>query len=96
MLFFFIPDAVRAHLDEVVLNRWIGRGGPTSWPARSPDLTPLDFFLWGAIKERVYCTKVRSRKECMEKLEDAFKFYSSTRKKFEEQLQVWLIEPEDA
>ncbi|ERL96003.1 hypothetical protein D910_00787 [Dendroctonus ponderosae] len=27
-------------------NRWIGRNGFENWPPRSPDLTPLDFFLW--------------------------------------------------
>jgi hypothetical protein len=26
-------------------GRWIGRGGPVTWPARSPDFTPLDFFM---------------------------------------------------
>ncbi|EFN72314.1 hypothetical protein EAG_00021, partial [Camponotus floridanus] len=36
-------------------GRWIGRNGPTiNWPARSPDLTPLDFFLWGKLKEEIY------------------------------------------
>jgi hypothetical protein len=25
-----------------------------AWPARSPDLNPLDFFLWGCMKSRVY------------------------------------------
>ena len=24
------------------------------WPARSPDLNPLDFFLWGYLKSQVY------------------------------------------
>jgi hypothetical protein len=24
------------------------------WPPRSPDLTPLDFFLWGTIEDKVY------------------------------------------
>jgi hypothetical protein len=24
------------------------------WPARLPDLTPCDFFLWGYVKDRVY------------------------------------------
>jgi hypothetical protein len=28
-------------------DRWIGCGGPVSWPVRSLDLNPLDFFLWG-------------------------------------------------
>lgn len=45
---------VRAYLNEVFNDKWIGRSGPTAWPARSPDLTPLDFYLWGDIKERVY------------------------------------------
>jgi len=25
-----------------------------SWPPRSPDMTPCDFFLWGHEKERAY------------------------------------------
>ena len=24
------------------------------WPARSPDLSPLDYFLWGYVKENVF------------------------------------------
>jgi hypothetical protein len=35
-------------------DRWLGCGGPVSWPARSPDLNPLDFFLWGHLQEIVY------------------------------------------
>jgi len=30
---------VTATLNEIFPNRWIG-----CWPARSPDITPLDFF----------------------------------------------------
>lgn len=45
---------VRRYLDEQYGQRWIGRGGPVQWPARSPDLTPLDFFLWGRVKTLVY------------------------------------------
>ena len=40
-------------------DRWIGRDGPISWPPCSPDITPLDFFLWGYVKDIVYQTKVR-------------------------------------
>ncbi|KAJ8870126.1 hypothetical protein PR048_029138 [Dryococelus australis] len=29
-------------------------GGPIPWPPRSPDLTPLDFFFWGYVKNIVY------------------------------------------
>lgn len=49
---------VREFLDERMPGRWIGRGGPLLWPPRSPDITPLDFFFWGYVKERVYATKV--------------------------------------
>ena len=47
-------------LTETFGNRWIGRNGPIAWPARSPDLTPLDFFLWGHMKTLVYDTPVES------------------------------------
>ena len=50
---------VRDFLNETLPNRWIGRSGPTPWPPRSPDITPLDFFLWGYVKDRVYRTPVR-------------------------------------
>ena len=29
------------------------------WAPRSPDLNPLDFFLWGYLKARVYRVKIR-------------------------------------
>jgi hypothetical protein len=45
---------VRRYLDEVFPNRWVGRRGQTEWPTRSPDLTPLDFYLWGYLKSKVY------------------------------------------
>jgi hypothetical protein len=32
-------------------KKLIGRGVPTTWPPRSPDLIPLDFFFWGYIKD---------------------------------------------
>ena len=40
---------VTTFLDETFPGRWVGRGGPTAWPPRSLDLTPLDFFAWGFI-----------------------------------------------
>jgi hypothetical protein len=40
-------NEVRSYLDERLRNRWIGRGGPMELPPISPDLTRMDFFLWG-------------------------------------------------
>jgi hypothetical protein len=39
--------AVRDVLTDTYHGRWVGRGGPTAWPPRSPDLNPLDFFTDG-------------------------------------------------
>ena len=44
-------------------NNWIGNRDPVSWPARSPDLTPLDFCIWGYLKNKVYCTPYNSVEE---------------------------------
>ena len=33
---------VRTFLNAEFNNRWIGRDGPTPWPPRSPNITPLD------------------------------------------------------
>jgi hypothetical protein len=41
----------------------VGRGGPIPWPPRSPDITPLDFFLWGYVKDIVSKTPVTSLDE---------------------------------
>jgi transposase len=51
---------IRQHLDNVFPGHWIGRRGTIDWPARSPDLTPLDFFLWGYLKAEVYKTQPQS------------------------------------
>ena len=48
---------VMQHLNDTFPNRWIGRGGTINWPPRSPDLTQLDFCLWGLIKSEVYRKK---------------------------------------
>ncbi|KAJ4448490.1 hypothetical protein ANN_10506 [Periplaneta americana] len=42
------------YLDRRFPDRWIDRGGPIAWPPRSPDLNPLDFYLWGHLKSLVY------------------------------------------
>lgn len=48
---------VRQYLNDTFPNRWIGRRGPVEWAARSPDLSPLDFFLWGDLKNKVYVNR---------------------------------------
>lgn len=63
---------VREYLHATFPNRLIARGvvGNISiaWPARSPDLTPLDFFLWGHLKDRVFKVKPQSVAELRESI----------------------------
>jgi transposase len=59
---------VRQFLDERFPQRWIGRQGPFSWPPRSPDLTPLDFWLWGYVKDEVYKEKPKSLVDLKERI----------------------------
>lgn len=64
--------AVRAHLDAEFPLRWIGRAGPVPWPARSPDLTPLDFYLWSELKRLVYQQEHETRDALVAAITDAF------------------------
>jgi len=59
-------------LDATFRNRWIGRDGPTPWPPRSPDITPLDFLLWGYVKDKVFSTPVRDITNLKARITDAF------------------------
>ena len=52
---------VREYLNESFRHRWLGRGGPVAWPQRSPELTPIYYYLWGHLKTLVYETKAYSR-----------------------------------
>ncbi|GFY09958.1 transposable element Tcb1 transposase [Trichonephila clavipes] len=47
------------------------QGGPIAWPPRSPDLTPLDFFFWGYIKDTAYGTQVNSLEELKQNIQTA-------------------------
>lgn len=64
--------AVRQHLDHFFPGRWIGRSGPIPWPARSPDLTPMDFSVWGIVKEKVFSRRPGSVEELKHFITDAF------------------------
>lgn len=52
-------------------NRWIGRGGIFPWPPRSPDMTPLDYFLWGALKDIVYRVPPTTEENMQQRIREA-------------------------
>ena len=45
--------------------------GPTAWPARSPDLTCLDLYLWGYMKLMVYETDIDSEEDLVARIVSA-------------------------
>lgn len=59
--------SVRQHLDEN-FRQWIGREGTIAWPPRSPDLTPLHYFLWGTMKQEVYFDIPNNREQLLERI----------------------------
>lgn len=58
-------------LNATYRQKWIGRGGPVPWPPRSPDLTPIDFFIWGRMKDLVYSTPVDNEIELVARIAEA-------------------------
>jgi hypothetical protein len=53
--------------------RLIGRGpkAPVSWPPRSPDFNPIDFYLWGSTKNAVYTNIIDARQQIWQRIQDA-------------------------
>jgi hypothetical protein len=62
---------VRDYLDISFADRWIERNGPISWPARSPDLNPCDFYLWGHMKQLVYTNEIATVEELRRRIFNA-------------------------
>lgn len=60
---------VKDILREFFGPRIISRHFPEQWPPRSPDLSPLDYWLWGYLKSRVFA----HGPETLEALKDAIK-----------------------
>ena len=60
-------NIVRNRLNENLNGRWIGS---IEWPARSPDVTPLDFFLWGYLKHKVYGNRIISVQQLKQLIKD--------------------------
>jgi len=65
----FQQDGCPAHYSTPVRDfldgkcRWMGRRGTIEWPARSPDLTVPDFFVWGYLKNKVFARSPQTMEE---------------------------------
>jgi hypothetical protein len=76
----FLQDSTPPHygvdvhlfLNNIFPSRWIGRRGSIEWPAKSPDLSPLDFFLCGHLKIKIYKEKPQNLQDLETKLQGMF------------------------
>lgn len=62
---------ITEYLDIQFPQRWIGNRGPIKWPARSPDMTPMDFFIWGYLKDVVYQRQSNNVEELKNRIREA-------------------------
>jgi hypothetical protein len=58
----------RQYLNDHIPGKWIGRNGPVAWTPHSPDLNPIDFYLWGHVKNEVRSTPVTNVDELWERI----------------------------
>ena len=70
---------VRDALNERLPGKWIGRRGCIDWPPKSPDLTPIDYFLWVYLKNKVYRRKFRKVDELKTRIKEEFKSLRSNK-----------------
>ena len=64
----FQQDGATCHTAKATLDVWrhvfedciIRRRADVVWPPRSCDLTPLDYYLWGAVKDKCYSDKLET------------------------------------
>lgn len=60
-------------LSEHLEGRLISRRSAVGWPAHSPDLTPLDFYLWGELKSQVYESMPETLEDLKRKIKTAIR-----------------------
>lgn len=77
----FQQDGATAHTARISMavlrnlfpGRLISRFGDVPWPARSPDLTAPDFFLWGYLKHKVFITRPQNLEQLKERIREAIR-----------------------
>ncbi|GBN00241.1 hypothetical protein AVEN_201636-1 [Araneus ventricosus] len=63
-------NTVREFLDTTFPQRWIGRGVVMVWPPRSQDITPLDLYLWGYVKQHVHSERMNDINHLKQRITD--------------------------
>lgn len=75
---------VQQLLNSTFPNRWIGKGGKEPWPPQSPDLNPIDFYVWKHIKETIDDRKeIKTCEEYKAQITSAFESFRNDSNHFE-------------
>lgn len=78
--FWFQQDGATSHTANQTIEllrtrfpgRVISRHGDQNWPPRSCDITPMDFFVWGFLKGKVYANNPQTLQELKYAIRNAF------------------------
>ena len=65
------PSPVKQYFVTEFGNQIIGYGGFEEWPPCSPDLTPLDIFLWSYLKQQMCATPPQTLQDLKRPITDA-------------------------
>ena len=75
--FIFQQDGATCHTSEVTINELnkldISYIGPDKWPPNSPDMNPLDYFVWNEIENRLKSKKFSNRDDLIKKIKEVIR-----------------------
>ncbi|XP_067005481.2 uncharacterized protein [Anabrus simplex] len=63
--------AVRKELPSIFPGGWFGKNESVAWPPRSPDLNPVEFFLWNHLKNVVYKKPYKSVDDLLDSIKSS-------------------------
>ena len=77
----YMQDGARVHttrnnlriLRHLFGRRVISLGTAHPWPPRLPDLTPMDYFVWPYVKDRVYAAAPQTRDDMCDQIREVFR-----------------------
>ena len=68
---------VKEFLHKQFGHKWIGNNGPMHWAPRSPDLTTMDYHLWGHVKSLVTAKAPTNVDQLMSAISSSFEQITS-------------------
>ncbi|GBM34548.1 hypothetical protein AVEN_77514-1 [Araneus ventricosus] len=84
-------SSVQQYIQDTFQQQVIWYGGCTEWPSHSPDLNPLDFFLWGYIKQRVCATPPPTLQELQNHITDVCASMSPAMYNVQSRVQMCIV-----